>query len=511
MKKTVAALVLGAWTVWTFGLSATVATGQAGEQAIGQAGAEADRPPIEPLVRVVDLDVGQQVRVELADGTEASVHLLEVNEVRDPIRQTIRKAEVLVEINGQRCTLEAGLYNLPIRVGGVQVDCAVTAGYNQNNLRRDYALQADARLRLWPADSPLVRPGTFRYPVKQRWFATLTWMDIEPIDGGTSISNQVAYHNGCDIGGAEGMVEVVAATDALVVSSGLQVLEGHQQDTPVQPRYDVVYLRDGRGWYYRYSHFQSIDPQIVAGHVVKQGDRLGVLGKEGASGGWSHLHFHISSRQPSGEWGLQNAYAFLHEAYCKQYEPPVLACARPQQLIRSGDTATLDGSRSWSECGTIREYQWTFTDGTTAVGARVERTYPAPGRYSEILRVTDSRGNIDYDFAVVQVIDPAQPDLYTPSLHATYAPTFDIRPGDPVTFQVRASRITEGDEVWDFGDGSPPVRTRSDGNLKPLAPDGYATVVHRYAQPGHYLIHVSRQDDSGATAHAHLHVRVEAE
>jgi hypothetical protein len=511
MKKTVAALVLGAWTVWTFGLNVTLAAGQAGEQTTTEAGAEADQPPIEPLVRVVDLDVGQQVRVELADGTEASVHLLEVNEMRDPIRQAIRKAEVLVEINGQRCTLEAGLYNLPIRVGGVQVDCAVTAGYNQNNLRRDYALHADARLRLWPADSPLVRPGTFRYPVKQRWFATLTWMDIEPIDGGTSISNQVAYHNGCDIGGAEGMVEVVAATDALVVSSGLQVLEGHQQDTPVQPRYDVVYLRDGRGWYYRYSHFQSIDPQIVTGRRGQTRRPAGGVGQRRrqrrlVAPAFSHLQSATVWRMGPAEClrlparGLLQAVRAAGSGLC------------PASAVdpgwRHGDPGRQPIVERMRDDPRVPVDIHRRDDGR---GARVERTYPAPGKYSEILRVTDSRGNIDYDFAVVQVIDPAQPDLYAPSLHATYAPTFDIRPGDPVTFQVRASRITEGDEVWDFGDGSPPVRTRSDGNLKPLAPDGYATVVHRYAQPGHYLIHVSRQDDSGAIAHAHLHVRVEAE
>ena len=463
---------------------------------------------LEPLVRVVDLDVGQAATVALADGSRASVRLLDVRETRDPIRQAVRTTEVVVEVNGQRCTLEAGLYNLPATVAGVQIDCAVTAGYNRNNTRRDYALQADARLRLWPGDSPLLRPGTFRYPVKQRWFATLTWSDIEPIDGGSTISDQVAYHNGLDIGGAEGMVRVVAATDGLVVSSGTEVLDGHDPDAPVRPRYDVVYLRDDRGWYYRYSHFRSIDARVVPGHRVQQGEQLGILGKEGASGGWSHLHFHISSRQPSGDWGLQNAYAFLHEAYRREYKPAVMACARPQQLIRAGDVAELDASKSWSACGTIREYQWTFTDGTTATGQRVARTYPVPGKYSEILRVTDSEGNIGYDFAVIQVIDPRRPNHYTPSLHATYAPTFEIQPGDEVMFQVRASRITGGEEVWDFGDGSPPVRTRSDGNVRPLAPDGYAVVVHRYQHPGHYLVHVWRQDDSGVPAHARLHVRV---
>ena len=465
-------------------------------------------PAIEPLVRVVDLTIGQQKKVELADGSTASVRLLDVKETRDPVRQAIRKTEVRAEVNGQPCTLAAGLYHLPVTVAGVQIDCEVTGGYNVNNTRCDYALEADARLRLWPGNSPLLRPGTFCYPLKQRWFATLTWSDIEPIDGGRTISNQVGYHNGVDLGGAEGMVEIIAATDAVVVSSRGEVLDEYDEGAPVQPRYDVVYLRDRRGWYYRYSHFQSIDPGIVPGRVLKQGDRLGILGKEGASGGWTHLHFHIASRQPSGKWGLQNAYAFLHEAYRNQYKPPLLACARPQQMIRAGESVVLDATPSWSACGSIRQYDWTFTDRTTATGARVERVYPKPGKYSEILRVTDSEGNIDYDFAVVQVLNLQHPDRYTPSLHATYAPSFGVRPGDPITFQVRASRISGGEEVWDFGDGSPPVRTCSDGNIEARAPDGYAKVVHRYAKPGHYLVHVCRHDEDGTPAHARLHVYV---
>ena len=89
-----------------------------------------------------------------------------------------------------------------------------------------------------------------------------------------------------DIGASEGLVEVIAATDALVVQRGEEVLEGHTEDTPTSPRYDVVYLMDGRGWYYRYSHLKEIDPAIQTGNVIKMGTRIGVAGKEGASGGW---------------------------------------------------------------------------------------------------------------------------------------------------------------------------------------------------------------------------------
>ena len=89
------------------------------------------------------------------------------------------------------------------------------------------------------------------------------------------------------------------------------------------------------------------------------------------------------------------------------------------------------------------------------------------------------------------------------------APSFDIRAGDPVTFKVRTFRAPIGNETWDFGDGSPPVKVRSDGNAKPHDPNGYAETVHRFAKPGHYLVRVEGTGHGGTKAVAHLHVRVE--
>ena len=72
--------------------------------------------------------------------------------------------------------------------------------------------------------SSLLSPGSLIYPVDQRWFATRTWFDNEPVDGGTKILPKIYYHSGLDIGGAERQVKVIAATDAVVVSSGADVL-----------------------------------------------------------------------------------------------------------------------------------------------------------------------------------------------------------------------------------------------------------------------------------------------
>ncbi len=421
----------------------------------------------------------------------------------------MRSAEVDVEVNGKRVRLTSATYRRPRTIAGVQIDCSVTKGYPAGaRPPGKWGLEKDARLRLWPAGSPLVEPGTFVYPVLQRWFASDTQMANVPtlVDAGeVPGSSRIYYHYGLDMGGAEGMIDVVAATSGLVVSVGTEVLSGHE-DTPVSSRYDVVYLLDDRGWYYRYSHLKTIETDLHPGKRVTIGRKIGVVGKEGGSGGWSHLHFDISSRQPSGKWGIQEGYAFLWEAYVRQYQPDVIAVARPHHVTRTGESVTLDGSRSWSADGESLRYEWTLGDGGKVAGARCERSYERPGEYSEILKVTDSRGNVAYDFAVVLVFDRKEPRQLA-TIHAVYAPTSGIRPGDPVTFKVRTFG-TEGGEVWDFGDGTASVSVRSDGNARKHAENGYASTVHRFAKSGDYIITARYVDKAGISATAHLHVRV---
>ena len=468
---------------------------------------------ISPLLRVVDLDVGESARVEMADGTGADIKLIALDESVDSVCSAVRRAEVTVEVNGERGTLVSATYRRPQRLGGLLIDCPITSGYNRNGSPAFWGLDQDVRLRIWPAGSPLLRPDTFTYPVKQKWFASDTQMANEPVfvDGGERVGERkMYYHSGLDIGGSEGLVEVVAATDALVVSVGDVVLEGHKRDTPVSPRYDVVYLLDGRGWYYRYSHLNRIDKSLVPGRIVKQGDRIGLLGKEGGSGGWSHLHFEIKSRQPSGKWGTQEGFAFLWEAYIRQYKPDVIAVARPHKLIKPGESVQHDATRSWAASGKVDSYRWEFHDGSTDTKPRVKKTYAKPGRYSEVLRVTDSAGNVAYDFAIVIVVDDEHPERRIPSIHPNYFPTQSIQNGEPITFKVRTFNTTAGHEIWDFGDGSPPVKVQSDGNAVKLAPDGYAVTRHQYAQPGDYVVRVSRRNEHGVVATGHLHVHVEA-
>ena len=132
-----------------------------------------------------------------------------------------------------------------------------------------------------------------------------------------------------------------------------------------------------------------------------------------------------------------------------------------------------------------------------------------PGEYSEILKVTDSAGNVDYDFIVVQVYDRDNTDQTIPVMQTAYHPSLDIKPDDPVTFLVRSFNTKVGSEIWDFGDGSPQVSVRSETPNRQNYTEGkFAETVHSFAEPGDYIVRVERIDEAGIIAIAHLHVVV---
>lgn len=483
--------------------------------ACASAGAEEPRWR-EPVLRAVDLDVGERREVVLADGSRVEVLLRSLREDRCTLRGAVRRAEVDVEVAGRKVTLVSATYHLPREVGSVQIDCPVTRGYTRGSSKDNvWALEKDARLRLWPGGAPWVRPGSFECPVPMRWFASDTQMGNDPcyvnacdVPG----QSQVYYHYGLDFGGVEGVTPVVAATDGEVVSRAGEILAGGHPSL-VKPRHDVVYLRDERGWYYRYSHLKSIADSVRLGGSVRRGDPIGVLGKEGGSGGWSHLHFDVSMVQPSGRYGILDAYALTFQAYRDRRHPRLVASARPHSVAWVGDTVLLDARTTWHVAGPdgIRGFEWSLSDGRRATGPAVRRTYSRPGHYSEPVRVIGRDGETSIDFAIVQVFDRAHPTPVPPAIHVACWPTSGVRTGDEVLFKTRTFgvRPDEGEETWDFGDGSPAVRTRSDGNANQHAPEGYAVTRHRYREAGDHIVTVRRTNDRGEVATGRVWIRVE--
>ncbi len=469
-----------------------------------------------PLMRIVDLDAGESAEVALHNGAKAYIELLERAEESDSVRGALRHARVRVKVNGKEVQLACGNYHLPVTVAGVRIDCAITKGYMGTTRSAVWGLEKDARLRLWPSGSPLMEPGTYVYPVKQRWFATTTQMANEPsfVDGSeTPWDRRTYYHYGLDIGGAEGLTEVVAATSGLVVVRGNRAMPGYERSPYTEVSYDGVIVLDERGWFHWYFHLYSIDSGVKLGERVAAGQLIGLIGKEGSAGCWSHLHYEIRAPQPSGKAGIVEGYAFLWEAYQRQYAPEIIAVARPHSYAWVGETVTLDGSRSWSRSGRISRYEWTFSDGSTGGGPTVRRVYDRPGTYSEILKVTDSRGRSSYDFAVVQVAgkpvdDSHREETLAPTIHASYFPASDVRAGQPVTFLVRSCRTTFGSETWDFGDGTAPQTVQSDGCAEEKNKEGYARTKHVFQKPGDYLVRVERVNERGEKATFHLYVPV---
>src|SRR2546422_10996593 len=93
----------------------------------GQALHAADpSPPRTTLLRAVDLDVNETQEVVLGDRTRVRVKLLSVDETRDPMRDAVREARVKIEINGRSLVLTSATYHLPLKFGGVQIDCPIT-------------------------------------------------------------------------------------------------------------------------------------------------------------------------------------------------------------------------------------------------------------------------------------------------------------------------------------------------------------------------------------------------
>jgi murein DD-endopeptidase MepM/ murein hydrolase activator NlpD len=464
----------------------------------------------QPLFRSVDIDVGGTEQVQFSDGKRATVKLLSISDTRDKARSAIREARAEVEINGSRATLSCGNYRLPVALGEVQADCTATKAYYQNTDHDHWGLEKDARLRLWPAGSPFMPPGSMVYPVRQRWFASRTQMANEPtyVDEGERITSaKIYYHAGLDIGGAEGLVDVLAATSGVVVGLGTAIVDKEKDNASLDHQYnDTIWVQDERGWYERYTHLYSFDPSVKLGGRVAIGQKIGTLGKEGGSGGWSHLHYEIISRQASGKLGTQEGYAFLWEAYQRQYKPHLIAVARPHEAVLVGEKATLDGSRSWSESH-IAHYEWTFTDGEKASGPRVEKVYSKAGTFSELLKITDGRGRTAYDFETVNVLDPKHPEQVPPSIQAAYWPTMGIAPGKPIAFKVRTFGTTDGEESWSFDDGAT-ATTKSDGNVEEHAKNGFVATTHVFSKPGDYIVRVERANRLGQKAIAHLWVRV---
>jgi len=335
--------------------------------------------PATPVRVVAELDIGQTKEITLANGERVILTLVGIDETRDDVRNAIREVKLRVKVDGEEVVLICGNYNLPVHTGKVKIDCTVAKNYLSNSMRDLWKITKDARFRLWPDDSPYIKEGTFSYPIKQRWMANFTHSGNEPSLTGWGVRfdwKKIYYHEGHDIGGADGMDEIVSATDGRVVSIRNQTLEGFE-DMPV--------------------------------------------------------------------------------------------------------------------------------------GGREDRRYERAGAYSEVLKVTDSKGHIDYDFATVYVYDREHPEeTNLGSMQLAYHPTLNLKAGDDITFLVRTFYTEPVKTIWDFGDGTAFVETTTRGITKKNHSSGeIEKIKHAYSKSGHYVVTGRCAKDSGLNSVNHLHVVID--
>ena len=84
----------------------------------------------------------------------------------------------------------------------MQIDIPITKDFKQGDPddMDKWHLTKYALVRMWPEGSPFMPPGTFVYPVKQRWFASRTQMCNEPVNKDPA-EKKLHYHTGLDFGG----------------------------------------------------------------------------------------------------------------------------------------------------------------------------------------------------------------------------------------------------------------------------------------------------------------------
>ena len=343
----------------------------------------ADGPPeptAKPLLRAVDLKCGEAAEVELCNGAKVRVKLLELKETTDSLRQAVREARVQVEVDGQTAWLTSANYQL---AASPWPACRSTARSPRGR---------------WPtASSERVGPGERRpaaavarrlaagaaghvrlsgqAAVVRQFHADGQRAVLRRRRRATRRSQQIYYHYGLDFGGCGGH-------DRGRGRDRRAGRLGRQRD--VCPATRTRPSRRATTWSTcstpgagttATATSQSIDRAIRPGVTVQAGAAARACwARKGGSGGWTHLHFDIYCRQPSGKWGCQEAYAFAWEAYQQQYEPK-LSPSPGRTTWRARRKGDARRQPSWSADGRIAAYQWTFTDGTTADGPRVERAY----------------------------------------------------------------------------------------------------------------------------------------
>jgi murein DD-endopeptidase MepM/ murein hydrolase activator NlpD len=417
--------------------------------------------------KIVALDVDEEDAFTLHSGAQRTIRLVGVKEYCDQVIQRVRRAEIDVLVNGKPVRLACAPYVMPAEVDGLRIQADTTSAWVQ--------LPKRVQFSIWDATDPIVNTDRFGFPLPDyRLFSHGIQCYNEVVHLGRRDGDpggQTFYHNyGIDFAGYEGRNEVVSCLDGTVVGVW---------ENPENP-FSVV-LQDEAGLLWEYGHFDSILPQVRKGARIRKGQKLGILGKTGPSGDFSHLH--VGTYLSKDHFDADNAnrrlnlYPWMVAAYQAQHPRDLYAVARPHHLALTGEKVLFDGSNSLAFGGKIASYRWEFHDGQVVEGVRAEKVFNGPGTYIATLRVRDEKAREDVDFCKVKVFTRSAPELAIPTIFMTYIPTEGIAVNQPVSFRFWLQTGNDETMTVGFGDGTVVNQYAS-----------YSELTHGFKTPGIHIV-----------------------
>ncbi|MDD1777206.1 MAG: PKD domain-containing protein, partial [Candidatus Helarchaeota archaeon] len=169
-----------------------------------------------------------------------------------------------------------------------------------------------------------------------------------------------------------------------------------------------------------------------------------------------------------------------------------VANAGSNRTIEMGGLLMFNGSGSADNVA-IKNYTWTFTDGTPEIltGVNSSHVFNGLGTYEVTLNVSDYAGWWDVAIVWVTVIDSSPPTA-----------NFTFNPSTAIDHLIlfNASGSTDNGTIikytWDFGDGN--ITT----SISPL-------ISHFYLNAGTYLVNLTVTDEGNNTASAFMSIEIQ--
>ena len=392
---------------------------------------------------IVCLDIDEEYPFKLKDGFEKVIRLISVREYRDSVLGQIRQADVNVRVNGKLLQLVCTPYAMPTEIEGIRIQADTTSAW--------MPLPKRVQFSIWDAKDPIVHTKCLGFPIRDYLLFShgiQSYNEVVHLGWKDGCPEGVSFHHdyGIDFAGYEGKEQIISCTDGEVIH-----LSSEREHI-------FVVIQDDNGLIWEYGHLDSISSEVKKGAYIKKGQKIGVLGKTGPSGNFSHLHLGTYLSKADLDAGRNNRrlnlYPWLIAAFQEQYPRTLYAVARPHQTVSTGEKVIFDMSHSLSFGTKIVSYKWVFSDGQTINQVKAEKSFDKPGVYIATLWVEDENGAQDVDFCRVRVFTKSYPEGSIPTIFMTHTPTNNILVNQPVLFRFWLQGAEGKPIEVDFGDGT---------------------------------------------------------